>query len=243
MRQLRGVDFSAYGQAFALLFRFPQAILGPFVAGIVSSLVLFLIPATGGGVIDSITAGIAQLLAQVITFFGLAFAMIAADALWRGRRTTLAQTWDDAQRKIGDIFFATIGFGFVIYVAGIVGGSLGAFGAIALSLVATFFFIYTLPAAAIGGIPGSAGLQVSLERAKDNPLPTLFVTLLYIVINVFAPTQIINAILPLMFSNPLFANPIVPTILESAIVSIFNTYLAFVLAKTYSDLAFGRRRW
>ena len=61
---------------------------------------------------------------------------------------------------------AAIGFSFILWAAALGGGLVGSVGALLLQAVAMFFFIYTLPAAAIGGVPGGAALQISLERAR-----------------------------------------------------------------------------
>ncbi len=38
------------------------------------------------------------------------------------------------------------------------------------------FLIWTIPAAAVGGIPGGAAIQVSIERVRAQPLPAILAT-------------------------------------------------------------------
>src|SRR5476651_461754 len=71
---------------------------------------------------------------------------------------------------------ASFGFTFVLYIARLVGAFFGPFGVLLIA-AAVVFLIYTIPAAAIGGVPGGAALQVSIERARANPLPTIIVTI------------------------------------------------------------------
>ncbi len=240
MRQLfRGVDLSAYGQSFVYLTRYPLLFVGPVVAGIVRFIVLGAVPASGG-LLGVLTSSLAQLLGSFITSLGLAFSLIIADAAWRRQRVTLAGAWSQAENRLGDIFFAMLGFTFVIYVAGLAGGILGSFGAIVLTFVAFYFFVYTLAAATIGGVPGSAALQASLERARDNPGPTILVTIVYLISSQFADELIAGLLLPVFFSD---VSPLVATIIVAVFTALVNAYFALVLAKTYSDIAFGRRRW
>ena len=237
MRNLGSVDLVAYLRAFVLLVRHPQIALGPLLAAIVGVLLLMLIPAdSGGGFLASANSGLAGLFAQLISSFGLSVALIVADAAWRRGRAPFDVAWEESVRKAGDILIAALGFTFVIYVAGLVGSIIPLFGTIVLALVALFFFIYTLPAAAIGGIPGSAALQVSLERARGAVVPTLLVTALYVLTFYVAPT----VLSPLYFGTA-FTSRVVPSLVDALVRAILSSYFALVLAKTYADISFGRR--
>ncbi len=215
----------------------------PFLAGIFQYLILSAIPGgAGGGTFDTLSAGLYGILGQLVSGFGFALALIAADSVWRYGRAPLNETWETGTRKIGDLFWAALGFSFVVSLAGIVGGFLGPI-AILLVLLAFFFFVYTIPAAAIGGVPGGAALNTSLERARDNPGPTLPVAILYYAILTWAPQAVVIALGPLLLTSDIFANPVVGSLVVVVVTTILRGYLALVMSKTYADLAFGRRRW
>jgi hypothetical protein len=241
LRNLGSVDLVAYLRAFALLVRHPQIVLAPLLAAIVGILLLMLMPAdSGGGFLASANSGLAGLFAQLISSFGLAVALIVADAAWRRGRAPFDAAWEESVRKAGDILIAALGFTFVIYVAGLVGSIIPLFGSIVLALVALYFFIYALPAAAIGGIPGGATLQVSLERARGAVVPTLLVTALYVITFYVAPTVIEAVLTPLYFGTGL-GSRVVPSLVDALVRAILSSYFALVLAKTYTDISFGRR--
>ncbi len=243
MRQLGRVDGGTYGRAFLLLARNPTLMLGPFLAAIASAVLLlvFSVPQFGGnGVLGAINGGIVGLIVQILDGFGLGLALIGADTALRRGRAAFDDMWDQARRRAGDLFIAALGFNFVIWIAQLVGGFIP-FGSLALSLIALFFFIYTLPAAAIGGIPGGAALQVSLERAQRNLLPTALVTVVYVVAYFLLPSYGVNLAASVLQIAPML--PIDPVVvLSSAVIKAIGAgYLAIVLAKAYNDASYGRR--
>ncbi len=241
MRNLGAVDFAAYGRAFVLLARNPLIALAPLVAYVAQILLFKLFPVQiDAGFLSSANSGLAGLIAQLVGSFGLAVALIVASKAWRSARAPFDDAWDEARRKAGDILFAALGFGFVIYIASLVGSFLGEFGTIALTLVAYYFFIYTMPAAAIGGVPGSASLNVSVERARRAPLPTLVVTAVYMLAFTFVPTLAVQALGPVLLGNSLFASGIASSLIVAVIKAIVSGYVALVLAKTYEDVSYGR---
>jgi hypothetical protein len=213
----------------------------PLLAGVFEYLILSAIPGGGGG-FDTLSAGLYGLLGRLVSGFGLALALIAADSVWRYGKAPMRETWETGTRKLGDLFFAAMGFTFVVSLAGLVGGFLGPLSLI-LVLVAFYFFVYTIPAAAIGGVPGSAALNVSLERARDNPATTLPIAILYYAVLYVLPPAVVSLMTPLLLSSDLFANPVVSSLVVVVVTTLFRGYLAFVMSKTYADLAFGRRRW
>jgi len=247
MRRAGKVDFGGYLRAFALLVRHPQIALAPFVAGVAEALLFRVLPSNGGGTefLGSANSSIAGLAAQLIGYFGFAVALIVADAAWRRKRAPFDDAWDDARRKAGDIVMAAIGFGFVIYIAGLIGSFIPLAGPLVLGLLALFFFIYTLPAAAIGGVPGGAALQISVERARAAPLPTAIVTAIYIFAILYVPGIVIGAVQPLLLSGNLPAPDIIAILVSAAVQAVCSSYVALVLAKTYGDLSYGRSsaRW
>ena len=241
MRSLGSVDLGAYARAFVLLARNPQIVLAPLLAALANVLLFMLMPSSnGGGFIGSINSGLSGLFAQLITGFGMGVALIVADAAWRRGRAPFDEAWDEARRKAGDILIAALGFSFVIYVAALI-GSFIPFGSIVLALVALYFFVYTLPAAAIGGIPGGAAIQVSLERARGAVLATLLITALYLFANFVAPTLILLALAPLYAVTPALATGVGASLISAAITALITAYVALVLAKTYADVSFTRR--
>jgi len=241
VRKLGAVDIAAYGRAFVLLVRNPQIALAPLVAYVAQILLFMLFPAQlGAGFLSSANSGLAGLAAQLIGSFGLAVALIVASTVWRRGRAPFDDAWDEARRKAGDILFAALGFGFVVYIASLVGSFLGAYGTLALTLVAYYFFIYTMPAAAIGGVPGSAALNVSVERARRAPLPTLVVTAVYMLAFTFVPALAVQALSPILLGNSIFASGIASSLIVAVIKAIVSGYVALVLAKTYEDVSYRR---
>ncbi len=233
----------AYVRSFPLLARNPQICLAPLLASIVTILLYKLIPAeNGAGFLGSANSGIASLLAQAIASFGFAVALIVGETAWRRGKAPFDDAWENARRKVGAIIFATLGFNFILFVAGVVGAVLGSFGAIALQLVAYVLFIYTLPAAAIGGIPGGAALNASVERAQRTLLATVVVTALYIANAIFVPTLVLSAFSPLLLtygaSIPDFGD--VLSIAVGLVHAVTTGYVALVLAKAYDDASYGR---
>lgn len=240
VRSAGSVDLRAYVQAFALLARNPQIVLGPFVAGLVQILLFMLMPGGGGGLVGSANTSITGLLAQLVASFGFAVALIVAEAAWRYGRAPFDDAWEAARRNAGGILLAALGFNFIVYVASLVGAIVPVFGSLAMSLVAYFFFIYTLPAASIGGIPGGAALNVSLERARRIPLATFLVTALYLFAFTYAPTLVLEALSPLLLTTSFAASGIAVSLVVAFIKAILAGYVALVLAKTYGDASYGR---
>jgi hypothetical protein len=108
-----------------------------------------------------------------------------------------------------------------------------------LQLLAVGFLIYTLPAAVIGGVPGSAALQISVDRARANPAATIALTAIaiavYIGVTVFAAA-------PLSAELYLATGSLIVSTVGTALVDALALgYIATILAKVYSDISYGRR--
>lgn len=235
------VDLMAYLRAFPLLLRNPQIVLAPLLASVAIVLLYKLLPAeVGAGFLGSANSSIAGLIAQLISSFGLAVALIVAETAWRRGHAPFDAAWDEGRAKLGAIVFAAFGFNFIIYVAGLVGGVLGPIGSIVATIVAYVFFIYTIPAAAIGGLPGGAALNAAFERAQRTVLATALVTGLYIFAFTLAPTLVLEAISPLLMTTSIFANGDVVSLFVGVIKAILSGYVALVLAKMYDDASYGR---
>jgi hypothetical protein len=243
MRSLKAgrVDLGAYLRAFALLFRNPQIALAPLLAAVAQVLLFMVMPAeAGAGFLGSANSSLVGLAAQLIASFGLAVALIVAETAWRRGRAPFDEAWDDARRKLGAILLAAIGFNFITYVAGLVGGLLGPFGSIALTLLAYGFFIYTIPAAAIGGLPGAAALNAAFERAQRTLLATALVTALYIFAFSLAPTLVVELFSPVLMGSSIFASGVVLSLVVAVVKAVLTAYVAIVLAKMYDDASYGR---
>jgi len=244
VRALGSVDLLAYLRAFGLLARHPLIALAPLLAGVIEVLLRMIFPAEiGSGFLGAANSGLAQLLSQLVWYSGLGFALIFAENAWRGGRASFDDGWEEGRRKLGDIALAAFGFTFIVSLGSVVGGMLGldAVGTV-LGLVATYFFIYTIPAAAIGGVPGFGALEISIQRAKRAPLATLLVTVAFVAAFTYVPTLIVMALTPLLLDNSFLAQTTVIDILIAAIRAVVAAYVALVLAKAYDDASYGRFR-
>ncbi len=243
MRSLKAgpVDLLAYVRAVPLLARHPQIALAPLLAAVAQVLLFKIMPAdTGAGLLGSANSSLAVLASQLIASFGLAVALIVAEAAWRRGRAPFDDAWDEARHKAGGILLAAIGFNFITYIAGILGSVLGPIGALVLTLLAYVFFVYTIPAAAIGGLPGAAALNGSLERAQRTIVASVLVTILYFFVFSFAPSLIGNALLPLLLSSSALASGVIVSLVVAAANAVLTAYLAIVLAKMYDDASYAR---
>jgi hypothetical protein len=241
VRSFGRVDLSTYWRAFPLLARNPQIVLAPLLAAVAQVLLFRVMPGdAGSGLLGGVNSSIAGLIAQLIEGLGLGIALIVADGAWRRGRASFELAWEDGQRKAGGILLATLGFSFIVYVAAVAGSFVPLVGPIVLQLVAEFFFIYTIPAAAIGGTPGAAALQASLEVARRAPGATLLVTALYVLSFGFLPTLVIEALQPLLLGSSVFSSDVVASLIVAVVKAVVTGYVALVLAKTFSDASYGR---
>ncbi len=241
------VDFIPYVRAFPLLVQNPTLMVAPLLAGVIA---IFVGRASGGGagsgdVLSGLTGGLNGLLVNLIANFAFAVSIVIGDAAWRrGGSVPFDPSWQEARRRGRDILFAAFGYGFVLSIAGLIGGFLsgilGVVGVYAMIALATFAFIYTLPAAAIGGIPGGAALNRSLELAKANPLPTVALALVNAAILFFIEPTLATLVLRSLVEQFGFDGVFID-LARVVIRSIASAYLALVTAKVYADIAFGRR--
>lgn len=240
MQQLRGLDLLMYLRAFGLLVRNPSIVVVPLLMGIVGVFVAQIGGNAGGGVFGSLTAGIMSLLILLLKMFAFGTSCIIADAAWRRGRASFDEGWNDARRKGGDILNAALGFTFVLYAASYAGSLVGPLAPIVLA-VAIYFLIYTIPAAAIGGVPGGAALSISIERARYNPLPTIIVTVVsvaaFLSLGFLLAPLFTLVIAPLSFASVNLLSALLGAIVQAIAIG----YIALVVTKTYADLSFGRR--
>ena len=231
MRQRDTVDLSIYAKGLALLARNPLIIVFPLLAGALEIALGFL----RGPLFDPLGGndfGLFGLLTNLIEGFAFGLAIIAAETAWRNRKPTLALTWDEGTRKAGAILLATVGFFFMLFVAAMFGSYLGSAVGNLLQLVALYFLIYTIPAAAIGGIPGGAALSASVERVRGNYVGAAVLAIVTVLLySYFVPWVGVYLTLPLGTWAPY------GIILLRAIVI---GYLGVVFARQYDDVGFFR---
>ena len=241
MRQLRGLDPLLYLRAFGLLARNPSILVVPLLMGIIG--VFFGQiggDPNGGGFVGSLTGGIMSLLVLLLKMFAFGTACIIADAAWRRGRASFDDGWTEARLKGGEILTASLGFTFVLYAASFAGSLIGPLAPILLA-VAIYFLIYTIPAAAIGGVPGGAAIQISIERARANPLPTIVVTVVsvaaFLYLGFLLGPLFTYALAPLAFAS----TNLLAALFGAVVQAIAVGYIALIVTKTYADVSFGRR--
>jgi succinate dehydrogenase/fumarate reductase cytochrome b subunit len=219
-----------------LLARNPTLILAPLIMAVAQVLLSLVIPG-GSGFFGAVNNSLAQFIGTLLAGFGLSVALIQADTAWRRGRAPFDAAWEEARRKLPDILMAVIGLNFMLFVAFYVGGIIPIFGSIALGVIALFFFIYTLPAAAIGGVPGGAALQVALERAKAGPLPTAVVTIACGFTYVFLPNFVSGYLIELLAGLGVYSSTVTQLIVALG-EAIAAGYIALILSKAYNDISY-----
>jgi hypothetical protein len=232
MRRRRlGVDLAMYAQAIPLLLRHPTVFVMPLLAAVVDLLLAQLAP-----IFTDPLGGAGNFLFQIVTqlVYGFCFgvAVIGANNVWRRRRATFDEAWEEGRLKAGGILIATIGFYFLVYVAGYLGQLLSiAVLQIVLQLVVAFFLIYTIPAAAIGGMPGNLAIGASFRAVRAQPIGTAILAIVFVLLWVGLP-ELIAVRLPVSFGA------IGSELVLAAVRAIVLAYLAFPFAKQYDDIAF-----
>lgn len=228
-----GIDLGIYAAALPLLVRNPAIIVVPLLMLIVGVLIGQLFP--GGGL-----GGFAALFTTLLSLFGLGAACIMADDAWRHGRASFESGWSDARRRAGDIFMAALGVTLLLTVAQFVGSLLGPLALLLVAAVA-IFLIWTVPAAAIGGIPGGAAIQVSIDRVRSTPLPAAIAAVASVLLIFGARLAAINVAAMLVpYTGAAF---IVEALIGALLQAIAIGYIGLVLAKTYADSAFRAPRW
>jgi hypothetical protein len=243
MRRAQGpdVDLSVYAKAVPLLVRNPVIVVVPLLMAVIGVfLQLTLISSYGGGALGTLTSQLSSFFAIMLELFGLGAACIIADDAWRHGHASFENGWAEARSRGGDILFASLGFTLLLAVAQYAGKFLGPL-AIILTVLVIVFLIWTIPAAAVGGIPGGAAIQVSIDRVRGAPLPAAIAAIVMVAllaIGVPFLSGYLSSVIPLLHGN-LIVDLLVSALLQSIAVS----YVALVLTKTYTETAFGTRRW
>jgi hypothetical protein len=229
------VDFTVYLKAFAVFARNPTVVVLPLLAGVLGVLVAEFSDVASGGLIGSLTT----FLLLLLQLFALGVSIIIADGGWRRGSVSFDDAWQDARRKGRDILFAAFGFTFVLSIAQYAGTIVGSFIGIVLLAIAMYALIYTIAAAAIGGIPGGAAISVSIERVRSAPMAAALLTVVSLVLLFYVGTFIEG----ILFSAVGVTSPILASILGAIIQAILYAYIAVVMAKVYADVSFTPPRW
>jgi hypothetical protein len=230
----RRVDLSVYVRAFGVFARNPTVIILPLVVEVISLLVDRL-----GGIFnaDAYTGGLQSFILLLMKLFALGAAIIIADEGWRRGVASFDDAWQDARARGGDLLFAAFGFTFVLQIAQYAGSFIGVFGVI-VDALAIFGLIFAIPAAAIGGVPGGAAINASIERVRSAPLTAGILTSISIVVLLIGPTILSLTLAP--FDGDIGGSPLVGQLIDVLIRSIATGYVAIVMAKVYADVAFTR---
>lgn len=220
-----------YARAVPLLLRHPSIFVMPLLAAVVDLLLTQVTPfftnAVGG-------AG-SSLFGIIITLvYGFCFgvAVIAANNVWRQTRRGFDDAWEEGRHKAGGILIATIGFYFLLYVAQYAGTLLGSTVLqIVLQLVVAFFLIYTIPAAAIGGMPGNFAIGASFRAVRENVLGAAVLAIVFVLLWQWLPYFVVGQLGAAL-------GPITYELVLAGIKAVVLAYLAFPFAKQYDDVAF-----
>jgi hypothetical protein len=230
------IDFSTYFRAFGVFARNPTVIVMPLLAGVIGIVVGQFSDFGSGGLLASITT----FLVLLIQLFALGVSVIIADQGWRRGTASFDDAWQDARRKGRDILFAAFGLTFVINIVQYIGQLLGngTIGIVLLALAA-YFLIYTIPAAAIGGIPGGAAINTSIDRVRSAPMAAALLAVVTLVL-MFYVGSLIEA--PL-FSTFGVTSPLIGSLIGAVVQAVLTGYIAVVMAKVYTDVSFTMPRW
>jgi hypothetical protein len=228
-----------YLQAIPLLFRNPALLLAPLFTGVLGVLVQeFGGAQVSGDALGGITGGILALLIFLFNCFGLGISVIIADHVWRSGKGSFEDGWEEGRRKAGDIFMAALGLNFIVYIALQIGSFISPILGEALFVIAFFFLIYTIPAAAIGGIPGFMALNTSIERVRESYLQPIGLAVFFLIFY-----WALGSVLIPSYAVIFGLSPTVSYLIAAAFRAIVLGYFALVLARSYTNVAFVRRRF
>jgi hypothetical protein len=219
------INVAIYGKALVHLVRHPSILLVPLLAAVVDALVtywqnIFTDPLGGMG------TSIIQWLLQIIYMFAFGAAIVQANNIVRGYRGGFDASWEETRGKAVGILIAAIGFQFILWAAAFVGGLFGSAGQLALQIVAAFFLILTIPAAAIGGLPGQFALGGSIRAVRANWLACIPLAIVFVALWYFFTAFVSN-------EAAAYFGPFVRAVVLA--------YLAFPFAVTYDETAFRGR--
>ena len=233
MNRAGRLDLEAYGRAVPLFATHPSILAVPLLAAVFDVLMDRLTPmltdAIGGA-----GSGLLVMLVQLVYLWAFGVAIIQASHIWRERSGSFDDAWEEARSKFGGIALAAIGFQFVVWAASYIGsflGPLAAYVSLLFEAIAAFFLIYTIPAAAIGGMPGSMAITASVRGVRANIvgsilLAIVFFALWYVAVPLLLPFVLVHL------------HPYAWQLVTAGARALILSYLAFPFAKLYDDVAF-----
>lgn len=226
------VDFSIYARALPYFFRNPSILAMPLLAAVLDMLLSY----TGQVTTDPLGGlgnGIFGMIIQIVYLFAFGVAIVQANNIARGYKSRFDDAWEESRRKAGGIFIAAIGFQFIVWVAAYAGQLLSIIPGlqIALQLIAYFFLILTIPAAAIGGLPGGLALSGSIRAVRANPLPCLVLAIVFVALWIGVPL-LIEVFVGARFG--FLGYELIMALARAIVLAI----MAFPFATTYDDIAF-----
>jgi len=219
-----------YGQAIPALFKHPSILAVPLLAAVMAVLINAAVAPLMTNAIGGVGAGLFNIIVQLIYLWAFGIAIIQASHIWRGRRGSFDEAWEEGRSKFGGILLAAVGFQFVIWAASYIGSFFGGILGIVLGVVAAFFLIYTIPAAAIGGMPGSLAISASIRAVRANVVGSIVLAIVFVGLWLIGPIYLPYAIGGL--------SQVLYSLVMAAYEAIVLAYLAFPFAKQYDDVAF-----
>ena len=236
-----GLDLSVYAKAIPLLLRNPSIIVVPLLMAVIGVLIGMVTAPYGGGIVTSLTSGLGAFIAIMLELFGLGAACIIADDAWRNGRASFDRGWTEARRRGGDLLFAALGVTLLLSIGQYAATIVGPFALVLIAAIIVFL-IWTMPAAAVGGVPGGGAIQASIDRVRSAPLSAALAAIVSVLLVNFA-APILAFRLDLLILPYVAGSTIVGALLSALLQSIAIGYIALILTKTYTDEAFGSRRW
>ncbi len=230
MKRGQRIDFASYVRAFPSLARHPSILAMPILAAVIDMFVTywsgaFTDPLGGFG------SGLFAMIVQIVYLFAFGVAVIQANNIQRGFRTGFDDAWEEARRKAGSIIMAAIGFQFLVYIGAYIGSVVSNIVGVVLQLIAYFFLILTIPAAAIGGLPGSAAISGSFRAVRSNPLACVVLAVVFVALWLFLPNYVAIALSG-------HVSDFVFRLILAGVHAIVLAYVAFPFSATYDDIAF-----
>lgn len=210
---------------------FVAPLLGAVVALVIAEIAIYLTaPLAGAG------SGIFDFIADVFYSFVFGVAIIQADAIERGLRGTFDTAWEESRHKAGGILIAAVAFWFLVNVAMYIGSIVGLEVELGLLLVTAFLLIYTIPAAAIGGLPGQLALGGSFRAVRADLIGAAALAIAFVLFFTFLPVYIAS-----LLAERFALSHTVAVLVQALLNAIALGYLAFPFAKQYADVAYRAR--
>ena len=252
MRRATAPDagWSVYAKAVPLLLRNPAIAVIPLLMAVIGVLVGLMTSVSGSGLVGGATSGLSGFIVLLLQLFGLGAACIMADDAWRHGHASFENGWSEARRRGGELLMAAVGVTLIFAVAQYAGALLAsivpfAFGglsiiALAIMVAAAVFLIWAIPAAAVGGSPGGAAIQLSIDRVRASPAAAIVAAIVAFALLQLAVPYAATWLWTLLFPY-IGGSIIVGLLIQALLQAIALAYIALVITKTYTDSAFTRR--